>query len=369
MTALTTERYRLTQPPRFFVGGNEDGTLSANLQRLEVWHDIDAVARVEASFLNWDNDPEQADAKPSYVYFDREKLDFGKTLRVRAGEDDNGADIFEGPITALCARYDQKRPPELVVKAESVLGWLRMGQRSRTHATSTADGIASRIAEQHGFRPGPGEADSTEVPQDVQLHTSDLAFLRQRARDADARITFSSGQLELVRRFDAAGEAAPLSTLSELVSLSVDADLAHQRTAVTVHGYDPRTKQGIHETATEDVVLAERSTANGRTGPAILNEISVEALEDVHLDVPATPGEARRMARARMCERSREFLIAHGTTDGTPGLTVGQRIEVVDAGPWFNGAYHVAAVHHSWDRASGLRTSFRAERVDIGGSS
>jgi len=192
--------------------------------------------------------------------------------------------------------------------------------------------------------------------------------LRDHARDLDLRLRSENGQLHFEPRFDGSGDPAPLSTLSEVLSLDIDADLAHQRTGVTVHGYDPAEKQGIHERVDHALVNPEKSDQAGRTGGEILVALSIDAEEHLYRESPSEPGHARRLALARLKERARRFVQAKGVTDGSPRMRVGQRVEFMDAGDWFNGTYSIYMVHHGWDKVSGLRTSFQAERVDIGGS-
>ena len=60
------------------------------------------------------------------------------------------------------------------------------------------------------------------------------------------------------------------------------------------------------------------------------------------------------------------FVTAVGTTNGTPDLVVGSRVSLDRVGGPFNGGgYYVTRVHHAYDRVSGHRTHFEAERATV----
>jgi phage protein D len=155
-----------------------------------------------------------------------------------------------------------------------------------------------------------------------------------------------------------------LTRLNELIRFELKADLAEQRSAVRVHGWDIAGKQAITEEAGTDAARAV-AEAQGRTGAEILRESWGEASEDLHLDAPASTDEARRLAEARMRHRARNFIRGRGVTRGTPTLRVGGRVELLDLGAWFSGVWEVTAVRHSFDQAAGYRTEFEACRAAL----
>ncbi len=135
-----------------------------------------------------------------------------------------------------------------------------------------------------------------------------------------------------------------------------------------VNGYSVDDKRAIHEAAEGRVADSEKASPSGRTGPSILDALGVEAVEELHAEPPFTTGEAGVMARSRMLARARRFVTGRGVTNGSPTMRVGSVVEILDCGPWFGGAYHVAGVRHSFEPGSGYRTHFQAERVDLGES-
>ncbi len=359
----STDRLVVSARPVFEVEGEEKSRLAVDLLRLEVTHDEEGLSRMEATLLNWGR-KEESEA-PSFLYFDRAILDLGKRITVKVGNEDTLTTIFDGALSALGATFPDLRPPEIRVHAEDALMKMRMRERTRFHEREDEGGMVSRIASDHGLDPN-AEAEGTEHKELWQVNQNDLSFLRERARAADARIELSERELRFLPRRKPGGEAIRLSKEDALIHFEAAADLSHQRTEVRVHGWSIADKEPIHEVATESDVSAE--SRGGKTGPEVLSEIGWEAPLDLHLEAPATSGEARAIARSIALARARRFLVGRGTTDGTPALAVGAEVELLDVGDLFSGRWNVTSVRHTWDLVNGLRTHFRVERVDLGGS-
>lgn len=359
----TTDRTVAVQRPRFSIEGEERPQLASDLLWMEVRHDEAGVASLEARFNNLGA---SSDGQGSgYRWFDGDVLQLGKGIKVAAGEEDNEALVFSGAISAVAGRFGADRPPELVVRAEDAGLLLRMGQRTRVYEESSDADAAGRVAGDHGLQVR-GQPEGPTHTQIWQVNETDLAFLRHRARAVDARLGIADTTLAFEpRRGEDEAEPIALTTLRELLSFEAEADLAHQRTEVQVHGWSVADKAGIHETAGGDAVTAE--SGGGRTGPQVLDELGWSAVEHHHLEVPATTEEARTLATAMMRRRARRFLTARGTTSGTPAMRVGSRVDVADAGPYFSGRWVVVSVRHTFDQARGFRTHFLAERTDLGG--
>ncbi|MCA9605986.1 MAG: phage late control D family protein [Myxococcales bacterium] len=360
--ADVTEKLAVSARPRFEVDGRSEARLTVDLLELEATEDEDGIARLEARFLNWGGKTEGAD--PDFLYFDAQTLDLGRTIRVVAGEDDAEDVVFEGRITAVEGVFPEHRAPEVLVRAEDALMWMRMRHRTRTHEERSDADIAQAVVADNGERaradaPGPSHAQLWQVNQ------TELSFLRERARAVDARLACVDGQVVFVPRRGDARSPVRLSRHVSLIHFEVAADLAHQRKEVHVHGWSVSDKEGIHERAGDEAVASE--AAGGRTGPGILGELGVEAVEHLHLEAPATRAEAESLAKSVARRRARRFVCGRGITDGTPALHIGRAVELLDLGPWFSGTYHLTSVTHTYDQRVGLRTRFVAERAGLGG--
>ncbi len=361
----TTEMLSVGTRPTFEIDGRESSSLNINLLELDASEDEDGMTRCELRLLNWGR--RRQGSMPDFLYFDGEELELGKELRVKAGATDAEGTLFAGVITSIEGIYPELRPPEMVVRAEDRLQWMRMRQRTRAHEESTDAQIASSVAGDYSLA-SDTQAEGPSHTQLWQINQSDLGFLRERARAVDARLGLSGSQLIFrPRREPQSEEPIPLSRAASLLQFEVNADLAHQRTEVRVHGYSVADKDAIHESANQSEILGE-SEGTGSTGPEWLDRLGIEAPEDLHMEAPAKTEEARMLARAQMLRRARRFVCGRGITDGTPGMHVGSQVEFKDLGPWFSGRYHICTVRHTYDQDRGLRTYFTAERTELGES-
>lgn len=363
MSEGATSKLVVSTRPRFQVEGQDEERLGVDLLRLEVAQDEEGLSRLSAVFRNWGRRDE--DSAPGFLYDDRSLLDLGKRIVVRTGESDNESVIFDGKITALAGLFPDLRPAEIRIHAEDALFQLLLRQRTRFFEQEDEAGIVSRVANDHSLSP-QADAAGTQHREFWQVSQNDLAFLRERARVADARIEVSDGALRFKpRRGQSGGDPIRLSKEGALIHFEGMCDLAHQRTSVFVHGWSVADKEAIHESAGASEIAAESN--GGTTGPQVLDNLGWTAIEHVYLEAPATTGEARSTAKSLALARGRRFLTGKGTTDGTPSLAVGKEVELLDIGDLFSGRWSVCAVRHTWNQGEGLRTHFRAERVDLGG--
>lgn len=348
--------------PVFEVDGRARGELARDVVRLEVEEGTDGLKALTLRLLAFGP---AGRAEEELLYLDGRILDFGKELSVSLGSAAAAQTVFRGKLSALEADLAEGREPQVVAFAEDALMDLRMTRRTRTYEDVTDSDVASEIASLHGLR---AEVDAEGPTYDVvqQWNLADLAFLRERARRIQAEVWADEGTLYFQGRGRRSAPEATLVMGNELLALTVRADLAHQRTAVRVSGYDAAERAGIDEEAGEDAIRAEVS--GGRTGPQVLGQAFGDRVSHRSREVPLTPGEARDWARAEMLRRCRSFVQASGVTRGTPDLRVGSRLALERVGtPFEGGGYYATRVRHTYDLTNGFRTHFEAERATVEG--
>jgi phage protein D len=142
------------------------------------------------------------------------------------------------------------------------------------------------------------------------------------------------------------------------------ADLAMQRTSVTVNGWDVPGKSALTYEATESVITSE---LNGDTsGVSILQSALGARKESLAHTIPLNSQEAQYEAETFFRLSARRFIVGYGTAETKPDLRAGVFVDLKELGPLFSGKYYVTEVKHLFDRANGIRTEFRAERPGIG---
>jgi phage protein D len=359
---MTEELYRATFPV-FKVDGEVKGELARDITRLEIDETTEGLKTLTARFIAFG--AARGENAERVLYLDGRVLDFGKALEVSLGAPSEARTVFKGAVSAIEASYLETREPEVVVFAEDKLMKLRMTRRMRTYRDKSDADIASEIAGLHGLQPDvAAEGPTYDVVQ--QWNQSDLAFLRARAALVQAELWLEDDRLCFKnRRQQRARTEVTLVRGGRLIEVHLRADLAHQRTKVKVSGYDASAKDKVEEEAGGDAVA--REVESGRSGPSVLESAFGERVSYRVREVPLTSQEARAFAAEEMCRRARGFVVASGTSDGTPDLVVGSRLTLENVGAPFEGPpYHVTRVLHTYDREHGHRTHFEAERPTLG---
>jgi len=297
------------------------------------------------------------------LYLDGAVVDFGKKISVVLGATPAAHKVFSGWISGLEANFQEGKEPEVVVFAEDKLMKLRMTRRMKTYENMSDADIASAIAAEHGLTPAV-DADGPTYDVVQQWNQSDLAFLRERAREIQAEIWIEDETLNFKSRSKRTATELTLVQGNHLVSVRSRADLAHQRTKVKVSGYDAAQREKIDEEAGGDAIQAEVS--EGLTGPAVLERAFGERVSYRVREAPLKSGEASDRARAEMLRRARGFVTVVATTRGSADMVVGSKLKLEGTGRPFEGSgYYVTRVCHTYDSTGGFRTHFEAERATI----
>jgi uncharacterized protein len=344
--------------PMINIAGKDEPDVTSNLLALVIDENTQGLYRCEATFGNWD-----VRRQPNaFLYFDRKKLDFGKSFKVKVGDDT----LFEGRIMALEAEFLGARPPEITVFAEDRFQDLRMTRRTRTFVEVTDADVINQIANEQGLKAEVSVSGPTHQVL-AQVNQSDLAFLRERARAINAEVWMSDKTLNAKVRTDRGdgGDLFHLGYGKDLYEFTVRADLASQRSLVSVSGWDVSVKSAFQRQATASVLAGE---LNGNVaGSSILSAALADRKESIVHTMPITSEEAQATAESYFCAIARRFVVGRGMADISVRLRVGNYISIDNVGPLFSGKYYLAEVRHIFDLANGARTEFTAERPGLGG--
>lgn len=364
-SASTTTQLRVSRPT-LRVGGQESEALAQGLLELAIVEEIQGLYHCEAKFGNLGPTSGGGGGGGSgnasgFLYFDRRTLDFGTQFAVKLGTDV----VFDGVISALEARFpDGGAPPEFVVLAEDKLLPLRMTRRTMTWTNVSDSDVFQRIAGAHGLSPDLGVSGPTHKVL-AQVNLSDLAFARERARSIDAELWVSGSTLSVKPRSARGRDTVTLGLGNELRELTVTADLAGQRSGVTVSGWDVSSKQAIKEQASDSALSSE--LGSDTSGASLLASARLgQRQESLVHTVPLSSDEARVRAESHFKAGARRFVRARGVAQTDPKLRVGAKVDLQGIGSLFEGKYYVTEVRHLFDNAKGLRTEFVGERPGIG---
>ena len=349
--------------PSFQVGGTERHELARDTLALEIEEGIEGLKRMRLTLAAIG--PFANDRDEKLLYVDGNVLDFGGKVDVSMGPRSASRKVFSGKVSAMEIVMQHGRDAEVRVLAEDRLMDLRMTRRFKTYEDVSDSDLVQRIASEHGLR-SKTDVDGPTFKVVQQWNQSDLAFLRDRAQRLGADVWVEGDALHMAARDRRdSGDAIALIQGGELLAVHIRADLAHQRTAQNVSGYDEVGKEAIAEEAGASVIAGEAK--EGRHGAAVLAEAFGERPTYRVRDVPFAAAEATAWARAELLRRARRFLVARGVTLGTPALAVGSAVKLERVGALFEGGgYYVTHVVHAFDTEQGYRTHFEAERAWIG---
>ena len=341
--------------PTFVVDGQARSRLADGLLSMSIAENVDGLYRCEATFGNWGSG---TGTTLDYLYFDRTVLDFGKTWIVKLDNDT----LFEGTVTGLEGQFPSGRSPEVTVLAEDRLQDLRMTRRTRSFADVSDAAAMRQIAGDYGLTADVTVNGPTHKIL-AQVNQSDLAFIRERAHVLDAEVWVNGRTLHVKPRADRRETTVTLAYRIDLSAFSVLADLAHQRTTVTVAGWDVAGKSAITHDATDSIVSGELD--GGTSGASLLKSAFGERKETIAHQVPLTADDAQHAAEAEFRLRARRFITAHGVAATSGGIKVGAKADVKGVGPLFSGKYYLTDVRHLFD-GNGLRSEFTGERPGLG---
>jgi len=297
------------------------------------------------------------------LYLNGSILDFGKRLQVSIGPEESARTVFDGFISGLEVCMREAEEPEVVTFAEDRLMRLRTTRRMKTYENMSDVDIARAIASEHAIS---AQADTDGPTYDVvqQWNQSDLAFLRGRGRLIQAEVWIENDTLHFQSRSGRTGTDIELVQGNTLIAVQARADLAHQRTKVTVSGYDASSRDSISEDADSSAIDA--AVSGGRTGVSILHRAFGARVSYRVREAPLTVGEAAAFAKAEMLRRARSFVTVNGLTSGTADMVVGSHVALQRVGRPFEGkGYYATHVMHTYDLQDGFRTHFTAERATI----
>lgn len=346
--------------PTISLRGQVEAGLSEGLRSMVIEEDVQGLARCELSLSNFG----AKNGALGFLHFDRQSLDFGVDLAVTVGAGDAQGSIFDGRISALEGRFPRTSEPEIAVLAEDRLQDLRMTRRTRSFERMSDADLVGRIASDHGLRAEVQITGPTHT-HIAQVNQSDLAFLRGRLAALDAELVVDGRSLRARPWGSGSEPAVELQYGERLMEASLIADLATQRTAVVVSGWNVGAKETIEERAEASAISGE--VGGGTSGPAALDQAFGARVERLVHTGPADAAAARAWAEGNLRRIAREFVRGRLVSDPDARFRAGGAVELTGVGELFDGRYTVTSVRHEFDRTHGLRSVLMVQRAALGG--
>src|SRR5690349_11734542 len=241
--------------PVFSVAGSTEGRLGRDLLRLDIREGTLGLRTLVAHFSAIPPDSDGSTEQLSYL--DGQVLDLGTALTVTIGPAAGERKIFQGTVSALEVCVEEGAVPYVSVFAEDSLMRLRMTTRTATYADKSDADVVKAVATEHGLQ-AQTDVDGPTYGVIQQWEQSDLAFLRDRAHRINAELWVDSTDvIHLAGRERRPGAELTLVQGNELIGVTARADVAHQRPAVEVRGWDHDAVRAITKTSDRSAVAAE----------------------------------------------------------------------------------------------------------------
>ncbi len=298
-------------------------------------------------------------ASGGFRWLDDPLLDPGNAVTVKIGYASNLAALIVGKIEQLNPSLSFGTPSTIAVEGYDLsYDFLKKPSKQRTFAEATDSEIAEILAGEMKLAATVDRTDERRPKVVKKGETSYFAFLTELAQRNDYEFYAGGKKLYFVSPKDDRPELFALTWGKSLVGFSPRLSTAGLVTAVTVRGWDPKTKQAIvGRASTGD----ERVQEGGRKkGSEIAEQLGQEVVRELSRPLSSVD-EANRIARAEL-NRASDRLI-EGTVDsiGIPELRAGITLKLDKLGQRFSGKYRVREATHILD-GSGYRTSLEVKR-------
>ncbi|HZX94777.1 MAG TPA: contractile injection system protein, VgrG/Pvc8 family [Myxococcales bacterium] len=272
----------------------------------------------------------------------------GAAVKVELGYSSSLLQVFQGEVVALEPLFLRDKPPSLRVVCFERLHRLGLSQMTRSFNDVDDSQIAQKIAQEHGLS---AEAPSGTKEHALQGNVSDASFLRRLA--AAQGNTVRVEDKKLIIGPPPEGAEITVGPSQSLSKARIVIDARGQVEEVSVHGWDPKTKQEIVGKAKGEGEIGEGARAHGNSAT-----LSVSGSEKIAPDVAT----AEKMAKARMRKLSEGFVTATLDLRGDARLLVGAKISLEKLGGQVDGTYRVDKAVHRWSR-HGYATNCTVVRI------
>jgi len=307
-----------------------------------------------------------------FKYSDSGLFELGAEIQISMGYAGQVKPILLGQISTLTPSFPQSGLPTLTVGGADRLTFLRRKKPgtgvSKAFKQRMDWQIAQEIAERNNLDFNATTTATTKHPIVMQKDKDYLDFLLERAKTVgydvymDVNPDTGKDRLNFIKPLDAS-DSRPVNEFTydwgvALRSFSTSVTETRQVSAVTVRGWDPRTKQKLEATATTSDL--PDTPGDGQAGPESASD-KTDIIVDMRV---ASVAEARMRAIAMLERKAYLFVTGHGEVMGDPDLRPGSIVNLGKLGDTFSGSYTVKKTEHVFG-SGGYTTSFEVERMRL----
>ena len=287
----------------------------------------------------------------------------GNVIEIKLGYEGGLNTLAIGEITGLEPEFNFNRLPKLTVRGYDRRHRLQRGQKTRTFVQQKDSDIASQIALDAGFTPVVEDSRVTH-PYILQANQTDLAFLQERARHIQYKVTVEDRKLFFQPIANADSPTLTLTMEDDLLEFYPRLSLVGQVSEVAVCSTDPGGNEQTLEWRSRKG--DEVSRMGGRNSAAVLSERAFGLAVATLSDRPVmTLAEAEQAAKAKFNQIALSLITGEGVCRGRTDLRSGQVIQISGVGERFSGHYYITATSHRYRGSGDYTTHFYIERNAI----
>jgi phage protein D len=281
--------------------------------------------------------------------------------------------MLTGEIKSLRPTFPASGQPTLAISGLNLLDQLRRRQVSHTYEKVTDSQIAQQIATRIGADVKIDQnaaKDEQQYPYLFQENQYDILFLWERARrigydlfvvepegaQSNPKPKFFFGPSTAIKR-----PTYRLSYGRSLTQFQPDLTTTNQVSAVTVRGWNAKTKQKIEATVTRKQIDNKGVTEKG--GQAQIDKSFENRREVIATKPVADKAEAEKLARETLERIAKDMVKGSGATVGLPDLRAGSVVQIDGLGDRFSGRYFVTGTTHTMGDG-GYTTQFECRREE-----
>jgi phage protein D len=297
----------------------------ARLTRVVIDLDVDLIGQCVLVFHD-----------PAMDLIDGDDFAAGASVEVSLGFAHHLQTVFHGEVVALQPQFRRDLPPALEVVCQESIHRLALSSRSRSFNAVDAMEVVREIAREHGLR---GDAPGGTKQHIAQWNVSDATLLRRLAHQEGKHLRIEGNKLVVgapPRRAD-----IPVTRDGGFRKFKLTIAAPGQVSEVSVHGWDPKSKQGIVGKG-----KPEGDTGHGGRKHGADATLSIADYEPP----PADVATAEAMAKGRMQNVAERFVTARIEMIGNPEILPGAVLVLEKIDPQLDGRYRVDFAHHEFSK-------------------
>lgn len=292
----------------------------------------------------------------------------GAVIAIKAGYDDQEAQIFEGVVVRHGLHIGDGNDARLVVECRDKATKMTIGRKHANYVDKKDSEILTSIIGTYGGLTADVTATTVQYKELVQYAATDWDFVVARAEVNGMLVVVTDGAVKVAPPDTATEPALGISYGVDLMEFHADLDARTQLQSVQATAWDPSTLAIVQGAAATPPTLNTQGDLDGAT----LAQVASPASFDLRTSAMLDNGTLAAWGKARQVKAGLARIRGTMRFQGSALAKVGEQIAIDGVGARFNGNVFVTGVRHeirdgNWvtEAQFGLAPDWFAERPDV----